>query len=104
MNALTRNNFSQEVLEADGPVLVDFSAEWCGPCKKLHPIIEELAVEYGERLKVGTVDVGVETDIASRYGVMSVPTMLFFKSGEVREKIIGLASKEKLKATIDRIA
>ena len=104
MNALTRDNFSQEVLEADGPVLVDFSAEWCGPCKKLHPIIEELAVEYGARLKVGTVDVGEETDIASRYGVMSVPTLLFFKSGEVREKIIGLTSKEKLKATIDRIS
>ena len=103
LKELNQDNFSREVLEAEGTVLVDFTAEWCGPCKKLHPILQELAQEYGERLKVGTLDVGVHASIASQYGVLSLPTVLFFRGGEVREKMVGLASKDKLSKVIDRL-
>lgn len=104
MKTLTQANFAEEVLTSAGPVLVDFSAEWCGPCKKLHPIIEDLAREYDGRLSVGTVDVGREAGIAGQYGVLSLPTILLFKGGAVQERIVGLTSRDKLAQLIDRFA
>ena len=101
---LTEAEFDLEVLKADEPVLVDFGAEWCGPCKKLAPIVEELATEMNGTLKVFAVDVGVQPGIATRYGVLSVPTVLLFRGGELRERIVGLTSKDKLVKTIQRLS
>lgn len=90
------SNFDVEVLQADLPVLVDFSATWCGPCKKLDPIVKEIAGEYDGQLKVVHVDVDNARTVAAKYGVLSVPNLLFIKAGEVKEQVIGLLSKEAL--------
>ena len=100
---LTEAEFDAEVLKAPEPVLVDFGAEWCGPCKKLAPIVEELATEMTGHLRVYAVDVGVQPGIAQRYGVLSLPTVLFFRNGELRDRIVGLTSKDKLIKTIEKI-
>jgi len=94
-------SFEAEVLKASTPVLVDFSATWCGPCKQLSPIIDELAVEYGDRVKVGTIDVDASQQVAGRYGIMSVPTVLLFNGGEQVESIVGLNAKTVYKTKID---
>jgi thioredoxin 1 len=96
-------NFEQEVLNSELPVLLDFSAEWCGPCKKLAPIIEEIAAEYEGKIKVGTVDIGVAQDTAVKFGVLSVPTVLFFKDGKVRDTVIGLVQKNALVSRLQRL-
>ena len=104
-NVLSVNddNFAAEVLQADKPVLVDFGATWCGPCKQLAPIVEQLAGEYSGRLKVAVIDVEDAKETAMRYGVMSVPTLLFFRGGEVKEQVIGFTSKSSLQEKIDRV-
>jgi thioredoxin 1 len=100
---LTEANFSQEVVSAPGPVLVDFWAEWCGPCKMISPILDELAQEYDGRLKIGKINIDNEQGLASKHGIRAVPTLLVFKNGQVAEQIVGLKSKRDLKASLDRL-
>lgn len=94
-------NFKQEVLESDLPVLVDFWAAWCGPCKTISPLIDELAKEYAGKLKIGKLDVDTNSKIATEYGVMSIPTIIFFKKGKVINQLVGAASKLELKRKIE---
>jgi thioredoxin 1 len=82
-------------------VLVDFGAEWCGPCRALAPIVQELATEFDGRLKVGTVDIDVSGGVAAEFGIMSVPTIIFFKEGQVVDKVVGLRPKAELKKKIE---
>lgn len=91
---VTDENFDAEIIKSELPVLVDFSATWCGPCKKLEPIVEELAAEYRGKLKVAHVDVDKARKSAQTYGIMSVPTVLYMKDGKVKEQQIGLVAKD----------
>jgi thioredoxin 1 len=100
---LTDANFKSEVLDSPTPVLVDFSATWCGPCKQLAPIVEQLATEYSGQLKVGAVDVDQARETAMRYGIMSVPTIMLFRAGQVKDQVVGFATKAALKERIGRV-
>ena len=93
---LNETNFEQEVLKANLPVLVDFWAVWCGPCKMIAPIVDELAVEYEGKLTIGKVDVDNHQQIAMQYGIRSIPTLLVFKGGKVVEQIVGAEPKKLL--------
>lgn len=97
----TDSNFDQEVLKSQTPVLVDFWAEWCGPCKIVDPIVEELAKEYGGKLKVGRLNVDENQQTSSTYNVMSIPTLLIFKNGQPVKSMIGAQAKENYKKNID---
>jgi thioredoxin 1 len=101
---LTQDNFAQEVLQSAQPVLVDFWAEWCGPCKALGPILDEMAQEYGGRVKFAKVNIDEHQGLAAEYGIRSIPTLLLFQQGQVADQIVGLRSKRDLKASIDRVA
>lgn len=94
---ITNANFKEEVLNSDVPVLVDFWASWCMPCKMLAPIIEELSEEANGAYKVGKIDVDAEPNLAAQFGVMNIPTVLLFKNGQVSDKSVGLVPKNKLK-------
>ncbi len=100
---LTPDNFEHEVLSSDIPVLVDFWAEWCMPCKMIAPVLEELAEEYEGKLKIGKLNVDDNGDLAAQYNIVSIPTMLFFKGGEIVKQQIGAVPKEHLKQTIDEL-
>ncbi|GJQ20561.1 MAG: thioredoxin [Bacteroidia bacterium] len=93
---LTDENFQEEVLKSDKPVLVDFWAEWCGPCRMVAPIVEELAQEYNGSLKVGKVDVDANQKVSMQFGIRSIPTLLIFKGGKVVEQVIGAVPKRAL--------
>jgi thioredoxin 1 len=95
-------SFDQEVIQSSEPYLVDFWAPWCGPCRLIGPIVEELASEYSGRLKVGKVNVDDNQEVAARYGIASIPTLLLFKGGELRERITGAVPKPTLKQAIDK--
>ncbi len=100
---LTQDNFAKEVLQAAQPTLVDFWAEWCGPCKMLSPILDELATEYDGRIRFGKVNIDEHQALAAEYGIHSIPTLLLFKDGQVADQMVGLRSKRDLKNSFDRV-
>ncbi len=93
---ITDQNFNSEVLKSDTPVLIDFWAVWCGPCRMIAPIVEELAVEYSGKLKVGKLDVDNNQQTSINYGVRSIPTLLIFKDGQLKDTIIGAVPKSQI--------
>ena len=99
---ITSKNFEQEVLKSDKPVLVDFYADWCGPCKMMAPVVEELAELYQGKAKVGKLNVDDNEEIAMKYGVMSIPTLLIIKNGNVEAKMIGVQKRETLMDALDK--
>ena len=93
---LNSTNFEKEVLNSEKPVLVDFFADWCGPCKMMAPIVEELATELDGKAKVGKINVDESSDIAVEYNVMSIPTLIIFKNGKEEKGLVGVRDKEEL--------
>jgi thioredoxin 1 len=93
---LTDQNFDEIVLQSDKPVIVDFWAEWCGPCRMVGPIVEEIGSEYSEKAVVGKLDVDSNPDVTKQYGIRNIPTVLFFKNGEVADKQVGAVPKSNL--------
>ncbi|HVZ58315.1 MAG TPA: thioredoxin [Patescibacteria group bacterium] len=100
---ITDQNFQKEVTESQLPVLVDFWAPWCGPCKIISPIIEELATEFAGKIKVGKLNVDENPETAGKFGVMSIPTLLFFKSGQPVDSIVGAQSKDAIKQKMAKL-
>ncbi len=101
--AVTDQTFASEVLEAPGPVLVDFWAEWCGPCKQIAPALEEISEELGERLTIAKVDVDDNPETPNKYGVRGIPTLIIFKGGEVAATKVGALPKNKLKEWVESV-
>jgi thioredoxin 1 len=99
----TDANFDSEVLTSAGTVLVDFSAVWCGPCKRLEPIVHEIAADYGDRLKVVKVDVDHAPGTAAKFGVLSVPTLMIFNGGKVKDQYVGVLSKQALADRVNKV-
>jgi thioredoxin 1 len=100
---LSDQDFEAEVLQAAGPVLVDFWAPWCGPCRMIAPIVEELAKENGDSLKVAKVNIDNSPQVATNYGVSSIPTLMIFKNGEVAERFVGVQPKKRLQEAIEQV-
>lgn len=104
MLTLTEQNFDKEVLKSSVPVLVDFFANWCGPCRILSPIVEELAEEYkGKAVKIASLNIDESPEIASRFGIMSIPTLIFFKNGKADDQLVGAQDKRKLQSKIESL-
>jgi thioredoxin 1 len=99
--AVTGANFESTVLGAPQPVLLDFGAEWCGPCVAVAPVIRDLALEYADRLRVATVDIDASPELAARYGVRSVPTVMLLEGGEIRRVLVGARSGREYREAID---
>lgn len=99
----TDDNFENEVLKSEKPCLVDFWAEWCGPCRMVGPIVDEIAKEYSGKLKVGKLNVDNNNQTAVKYGIMSIPSLLFFNGGKVVDQIIGAVPKKQLVPKIEKI-
>ena len=102
VQTLTDGNFDQSVVKSPQPVLVDFWAEWCGPCRRLAPTVDELATDYDGRITVGKLNVDDNPNTAFRYSIRGIPTLLLFKGGQIVEQIVGLADKDSLKRLIDK--
>ncbi len=103
VNEFTDENFDVDVAKSELPVLIDFWAAWCGPCKAIAPIIDEIAVEYEGKIKVGKVDVDKNQNTAMKYGVRSIPTLLIMKSGEVVNQIVGAVPKENITDILNKV-
>jgi thioredoxin 1 len=103
LSALNDENFATEVLSSKLPVMVDFYATWCGPCKALAPIVEKLAQEYDGRLKVGKLNIDEAPQAPSQFGVRAVPTLVFFKGGKAVDTVVGLKRENELRERIDRL-
>ena len=99
----TSENFSTEVIKSDTPVLVDFWAEWCGPCRVIAPVVDEIATEYSQKVKVGKLNVDNHNQVASQYGVRSIPALLIFKNGAVANQIVGAVPKNKITEILDSV-
>jgi thioredoxin 1 len=97
----TDSNFQQEVLQSDKVTLIDLWAEWCGPCKMMNPIVEDLSAEYKDRVVVGKLNVDDNPEVPTNYNVRGIPTFLLFKNGELKEKIVGMQSKQYLQNKIE---
>lgn len=95
-------NFEEDVLKSPQPVLVDFWATWCGPCRMMSPTVDTIAAEYAGRAKVGKLNVDENMTIAGRYGIRSIPTLLLFKSGQIQEQVVGTASKDAINRLLDK--
>jgi thioredoxin 1 len=98
---VTDDSFESEVLQADGPVLVDFWAEWCGPCKMIAPVLEEIASEYGDKVKIAKLNIDENPATPPKYGIRGIPTLMLFKGGNVEATKVGAVSKSQLSAFID---
>lgn len=98
---VSKDTFEDDVLKADRPVLVDYWAEWCGPCKMIAPILDEIAGEYGDRVKVCKVNVDENQETAAKYGIRGIPTLMLFKNGDVEATKVGAVSKSQLAAFLD---
>ncbi len=99
----TDQNFDAEVIKSEKPVLVDFWAPWCGPCQVMGPIVEELAKEMGDKVKIGKLNVDENNGTAGKFGIMSIPSILIFKGGKVAKQLVGLQAKETLKEELEKI-
>jgi thioredoxin 1 len=99
---VSEGTFDAEVLKSDKPALVDFWAPWCGPCRAIAPVLDEIASEYKDKVKVAKVNVDENRSLAGNHGVMSIPTMILFKNGKVMDKLIGLVPKERVKELLDK--
>ncbi len=100
---ITDSSFEQDVLKSDVPVLVDFWAPWCGPCKIVAPVVAEIAGEYNGKIKVGKVNTDENQQIAAKYGIMSIPTLMIFKNGEPAERLVGAQPKQAITEKIDSV-
>src|ERR1051326_774839 len=103
ISQLSEAPFDTEVTKANTPVLVDFWAEWCGPCKMIAPLLDELADEYNGKIKIGKVNVDEQQSLAGQYGIRAIPPLLLFKGGQIAEQMVGAKSKRDLKASFDRV-
>ena len=100
---LSNENYNKEVLNSEKPVLVDFWATWCGPCKMIAPIISEISEEFNNKVKVGKVNVDEEKELAIKYGISSIPTLVIFKDGKIAKTLIGFRPKEEIKEVLNNI-
>src|SRR5437773_11055558 len=98
---LTESNWEKEVIQSDQPVLVDFWAEWCGPCRMLAPTIDKIATDYAGKVKVGKVDTDSNREVSMKYGISAIPTVILFKNGQVAQKFVGLRQEKDFKEVLD---